>query len=314
MIGLEQVYLLAGVMFAGFAILSLKDRTDKRRWFNMMLWALIAVSFLFGDYIGGVANAFLAIAIVVVAASGRTGPAPDAAVDETTRIAGAKRFGNWLFLPALMVPFIALAGTIFFKLVPGIVVGSEATLVSLALGALLAALVCVVWFRAGAVAPFREGVRLMDGIGWAVLLPQMLAALGVVFALAGMGKVVGDLLGYVDTGGSLLAQVALYCCGMAAFTVLMGNAFAAFPVMFTAIGAPLLIHGHHGNPAAVAAIGMLAGFCGTLVTPMAANFNLVPAALLELKDSYGVIRAQLPTAALMLVANILLLYFLGFGH
>ena len=34
----------------------------------------------------------------------------------------------------------------------------------------------------------------------------------------------------------------------------------------------------------IGAIGMLAGFCGTLMTPMAANFNIVPAALLELKD------------------------------
>jgi uncharacterized membrane protein len=57
---------------------------------------------------------------------------------------------------------------------------------------------------------------------------------------------------------------------------------------------------------------MLAGFCGTLMTPMAANFNLVPAALLELKDQYGVIRAQIPTALPLLAANILILYFAAF--
>lgn len=32
---------------------------------------------------------------------------------------------------------------------------------------------------------------------------------------------------------------------------------------------------------------MLSGFCGTLMTPMAANFNIVPAALLELSDRNG---------------------------
>ena len=53
---------------------------------------------------------------------------------------------------------------------------------------------------------------------------------------------------------------------------------------------------------------MLAGFCGTLLTPMAANFNLLPAALLDLKDRYGVIRAQVPTALALLAFNILLLY------
>jgi uncharacterized membrane protein len=57
---------------------------------------------------------------------------------------------------------------------------------------------------------------------------------------------------------------------------------------------------------------MLAGFCGTLMTPMAANFNLVPASLLELKDQYGVIRAQVATAVPMLALNILLIYFVAF--
>jgi uncharacterized membrane protein len=53
---------------------------------------------------------------------------------------------------------------------------------------------------------------------------------------------------------------------------------------------------------------MLSGFCGTLVTPMAANFNIVPAALLELTDRNAVIKAQLPTAAILLIANTVLMY------
>jgi hypothetical protein len=74
----------------------------------------------------------------------------------------------------------------------------------------------------------------------------------------------------------------------------------------------LLIVGYDGNPAVVGAVGMLAGFCGTLMTPMAANFNIVPAALLELKDQYAVIKAQIATAIPMLVANILIIYFAAF--
>jgi uncharacterized membrane protein len=71
-----------------------------------------------------------------------------------------------------------------------------------------------------------------------------------------------------------------------------------------------------GDPARVCAIGMLAGFCGTLMTPMAANFNVVPANLLDLPDRKaalnGVIRAQIPTALPMLGVNIVLMYFLAF--
>ena len=100
-----------------------------------------------------------------------------------------------------------------------------------------------------------------------------------------------------------LAAVAVYCLGMAGFTMIMGNAFAAFPVLTAGVGLPILIHKFGGDPAVVCAIGMLSGFCGTLMTPLAANFNLVPPALLELPDRYAVIKAQIPTALPLLIAN-----------
>ena len=150
--------------------------------------------------------------------------------------------------------------------------------------------------------------RLLDAIGWAAVLPQLLAALGAVFAIAGVGDIVGAGVRSVIPDGSVFLTVCVFALGMAGFTMIMGNAFAAFPVMAAAVGVPLLIADHGGNPAAIGAVGMLAGFCGTLMTPMAANFNLVPAALLELKDPYGVIRAQIPTALALLLANIAILY------
>lgn len=58
---------------------------------------------------------------------------------------------------------------------------------------------------------------------------------------------------------------------------------------------------------------LLAGFCGTLTTPMAANFNLGPAALLEMKDKYAPIKAPLPTAVPLLACNMALMYLLAFG-
>ena len=151
--------------------------------------------------------------------------------------------------------------------------------------------------------------RLPCGIA---ILPQMLASLGAVFALAGVGDVVGQIVSMAIPQGSLLGAVIAYGLGMALFTMVMGNAFAAFPVMTAAIGLPLLIRTYGGDPAIVCAIGMLAGFCGTLMTPMAANFNLVPAALLDLKDKHGVIKRQVGTAVPLLIVNIFLIYWLAF--
>ena len=161
-------------------------------------------------------------------------------------------------------------------------------------------------------APLQEGRRLLDTVGWAAVLPQMLAALGAVFAAAGVGAVIGQLAGQWLPDGSRLAAVAAYTFGMAIFTMVMGNAFAAFPVMTAGIGLPLIVQRFGGDPAIMGAIGMLSGFCGTLMTPMAANFNIVPAALLELKDRNGVIRAQVPTAIILLLANTALMYALVF--
>jgi len=298
-IGLGFLYLVAGVTFASFALLSVTQ--VPRQPGNALFYALIAVSFLLGDQLGDLGNGVLVLAIVAVATLGKMG------FRDRTQEPVEPR-GPMLFVPALVIPVAALAGTFVFSEIPGIVDPRQVTLVSLTLGVILSLTICYAWLRPAPAEPFRQGTRLMDHIGWAAILPQMLASLGAVFALAGMGDVVGSLIGQIIPSGSVLGAVVVYCLGMALFTVIMGNAFAAFPVMITAIGLPLLIHTYGGAPARVAAIGMLAGFCGTLVTPMAANFNLVPAALLELRDRYGVIRAQVPTAIPLLIFNIALLY------
>ncbi len=311
MIGLPQVYLLAGLAFAAFGLLSARDASNPKRWGNAAFWGLLALSMLAGDRLGDFANGLLVLALVAIAGLGGLGRgAAHGSAEE--RAAGAVRHGNRLFLLALVIPLVALIGTFTFKALPQLVDPKNATLVSLALGALLALGLGMAWLKAAPTEPLQEGRRLMDSVGWAAILPQMLASLGAVFALAGVGQVVGDLMSAVIPDGSRLAAVIAYGLGMALFTMVMGNAFAAFPVMTAAIGLPLLIGQHHGDPAVVAAIGMLAGFCGTLMTPMAANFNVVPAALLELRDRNAVVKAQVPTALPLLAVNIALIWFLAF--
>lgn len=302
MIGLPALYALAGLLFAAYALLSLRSR----RWGNAAFWALLAASFLGGDRFGDFGNGLLVLALVVLAGTGalKRG-APTEPVED-----GSRR-GNKLFLPALIIPVTALAGTLLLK-DTGLIDPKQVTLVSLGIGVLIALAVLYAWLRPPALSALEDGRRLIDAVGWAAVLPQMLASLGAVFAVAGIGDLVGGAAQQVIPSGSLLAAVVAYALGMASFTIVMGNAFAAFPVMTAAIGLPLLVHHYGGNPAVVCAIGMLAGFSGTLMTPMAANFNIVPAALLELKDRNGVVKVQIATALPLLVANTLLIYFLAF--
>ncbi len=311
MIGLAFVYVLAGLAFLAFAVLSLRDRTNPKRWGNGAFWGLLALSMLAGDRLGDLANGLLVLALVAIAGTGQLGRSSGGTTPEI-RAARAARYGNRLFLLALVIPATALAGTFGFEHLPGLVNPKQVTLVSLALGAVLALLVGLAWLRPHPAAPLQEGRRLMDSVGWAAILPQMLASLGAVFALAGVGDVVGGLMSGIIPEGSRGGAIIAFTLGMALFTMIMGNAFAAFPVMAAAIGVPLLVHQYGGDPAVVCAIGMLAGFCGTLMTPMAANFNMVPAALLELKDRNAVVWAQVGTALPLLAINTLFIWWFAF--
>lgn len=315
MITLEHAYVATGLMFAAFSILSLRDPNNPTRFRSALFWGLIALSMLFGSWLGGLGNGFLVIALVVIGASGKLGVGKPATTTPEQRQASAARWKNALFVPALMVPLVAVGGTLMAKHTAAgawLISPVQTTLISLGLGCVIALVAAMAWFRPPIMAPVQEGRRLMDSIGWAALLPQMLASLGAVFLAADVGQVVGDLIARVIPMTSAFMAVFAYCAGTALFTIIMGNAFAAFPVMAAAIGVPLLIQAYGGDPAVIGAIGMLAGFCGTLMTPMAANFNIVPAALLELKDRNGVIKAQIGTALPLLAVNILLIYFLAF--
>ena len=310
MISLGFVYFVAGIFFAALSLMS----AARSRWGNMAFYALLAASMLAGDRLGDFGNGLLALALVGIAGFGFMAKDDQTSTSLVERQAEASRRGNWLFVPALVIPATALLGTLLFKQVPGLADPKQVTIIALAIGVIFALLVCHLWLKPDLLAPLQAGRGLLDTVGWAAVLPQMLASLGAVFALAGVGDVVGGLAGQAIPSGSLFGAVLAYGLGMALFTMVMGNAFAAFPVMSAAIGIPLLIHAHHGNPAIICAIGMLAGFCGTLMTPMAANFNIVPAALLGLKDRNGVIRAQVGTALPLLAVNIALIYLLAFSQ
>lgn len=316
MITLTWLYTLAGLMFAAFALLSALDRDNAKRLGNAAFWGLMALSLLGGDFIGDFGNGLLVLGLAGIAGFGFIGRSHPPTTSDEQRETWSARLGNRLFLPALIIPATALIGTLLYNYTDvgtwGWVEQKRETYVLLGVGVLIALAAIFVWLRPPALAPIQEGRRLIDAIGWAAVLPQMLAALGVLFAAAGVGTIIGEMTSVVIPKGSIFLTVVVFGVGMALFTMIMGNAFAAFPVMAAAIGVPLLINGYDGDPAVVGAVGMLAGFCGTLMTPMAANFNIVPAALLELKDQYGVIKVQVATAIPLLIANILIIYLAAF--
>lgn len=315
-ISLDIIYYITGLLLAGVALLALRDESNPKRYFTALFWGLYAISFLFGKVIPSVHMGVIAIAMAVIAGCGGVKMGSYSQTDEKYREGRAKSLGNRLFWPALLIPVITVIGTVGLKDVKlgglALLDKGNITLVSLGVACVMALLLAMKLTRESTATSVRESRRLLDAIGWAAILPQMLATLGGLFALAGVGQTVADLVGAAIPVDSRFAVVAAYVLGMALFTMIMGNAFAAFPVIMAGIGLPLLIKMHGGNPAILAAIGMFSGYCGTLMTPMAANYNIVPAALLDLPDKNGVIKAQVPTALLLLTVNLFLMYFLVF--
>lgn len=322
MIKVEWFYWLCAVFFLAVAAIRLADRGDRKRVGSAAFWTVLAFTFVYGTFVVAktappLVEGVAVLLLAALAGLGFPGRGSTRTTSDEQRTGLAERFGNRLFLPALVIPVVAV---VFGAVLKDVQVGGSplledgsATIIGLGVAAVVALVVGMALFRVKSPAvPFREGDRLLGHIGWAAILPQFLATLGLLFTQAGVGKAVGSVTDAVLPKGVLVLAVVVYCVGMFLFTLVMGNAFAAFPVMTAAVGWPLLIQQFGGNPAPVFAIGMLAGFCGTLCTPMAANFNLVPAALLELKDQYGPIRAQIPTAVPLLGVNIVLMVFFAF--
>ena len=324
LISIDLVYYLIGIIVMAIAAMSWRDHSNPKRMMTALFWFLFGLSFLFGDLMLAHLDKAMTYRIVgatvllmaAIAGANWLGAGKRSDDGLAARQLKAATLGNKLFIPALAIPLVTVLLAIFFK---ELKIGDSFLLdqKNLTLASLVVAAAVALALGRGItgnspLVAVRESRRLVDAIGWALILPQMLAMLGGVFVAAKTGVSIQAIVNLFIDPDNRLALILTYCLGMAAFTMIMGNAFAAFPVMTAGVALPFLINQHHANPAALVAIGMFSGYCGTLMTPMAANFNIVPAALLELKDKYQIIKLQIPTALALLACNVVLMYVLVF--
>jgi uncharacterized membrane protein len=309
---LEYFFALAGIYLVFTAVQVWRDKSHPHRLGSTLFWGLLALLFMAGPHIPPVLVGYIVTFMVILTALKQVAARPAASPDHQARHASALALGNRLLLPAVGIPVIVIAGSWLFQRLDfggwRLVDTGQATQVALGLATLVGLVLALRVCRAPVHEPFREGSRLIEILGWTLLLPQMLAALGGIFGQAGVGEVVAELVAAALPVQWPLVAVLAYCAAMALFTMIMGNAFAAFPVVTLGIGIPFIVDAHGGNPAIMGALGMLSGYCGTLLTPMAANFNLVPALLLEIPDKNAVIRTQVPMSAAIWIFNVLLMY------
>ncbi len=306
---LEPAYWLLSAFFIVVAGVSWRQQRPVRGVF----WLLLGVLFVATPYLPTAVTGALVLLVSALAfAANSTRPDDDLVKSREAQAAERSlKLGAKLLMPAIALPLLTVAITLLLRAAAPVLgfalASADAPLIGLVSAALLVLAVACLDLRFTPARAATQGAQVLDQIGWPVLLPMLLAILGAVYAKSGVGDALAAHLNGVFPTDNRYACVLLFGTAMALLTMLLGNAFAAFPVLLAAVGMPLVVNLHHGDPLAMSAIGMLCGYCGTLMTPLAANFNLVPVVLLDIPDRNAIIKAQTPTALLLLAGNLALL-------
>ncbi|WP_334331920.1 DUF979 domain-containing protein [Companilactobacillus sp. HBUAS59544] len=299
---LEIFYVLIGLIMFFASIESFCDKENSARIGTGLFWLIMGVIFAVGKYLPNFVIGILLVFVGILSLLKQIKVGKIKEVNKELAEKSAKRLGAWLFFPSIVLAILSILISQFTKL------GGQ---VGIGIASVVALITAMVLSKADGKTTYHDSERMVRSVGTAGILPQLLATLGVIFTASGVGDVTSKAISGIFPAGDHLLGVVLYCVAMAIFTMIMGNAFAAFAVITAGIGIPFVV-AQGANPAVVAAIGMTAGYCGTLMTPMAANFNSLPVALLEMKDNLGVIKQQYPVALVLLVIQIALMYFLAF--
>ncbi|MGX6971892.1 DUF979 domain-containing protein [Vagococcus lutrae] len=299
---LEFFFVLIGLQLMYTAFKTAKDTSNSKRMGSTIFWLDLGLLFMFGKVLPSVVSGLLVVLLGIITLFKQFEISQFTPVKAEVLESRAKKFGNWIFVPVLSLAVVSV----------GLAMKIEASSKSaIGVAAIFSIILAMIIFKSTPKEMVQESNRMIQAMGTSGILPQLLGALGAIFALAGVGDVIAQIIGgFVPEGNRLFGTIA-YVLGMVVFTAIMGNGFAAFTVITAGIGVPFVIM-QGADPAIAGALALTAGYCGTLLTPMAANFNILPASLLEMEKPYGVIKEQVPVTIIMIVIHIVLMYFWAF--
>lgn len=292
---LEVLYMIMGLVLLYTGIRNFLDRSNPHRYGTGFFWCVLGIVIGGGQFIPPIISGVLIFSMTIPAISKKVSKGNSKLPSKEYMEDMSKKLGMKIFIPALSIGVFA----IIFAL--GTDLGA---LVGVGVGVFVAMIILMIFSKNNKPTTFLDDAADMLGtVGPLSMLPMLLASLGAIFTIAGVGDVISSLVGNIVPEGNVNIGIIVYAVGMLLFTIIMGNAFAAITVMTVGIGAPFVLS-YGANPALVGMLALTCGYCGTLLTPMAANFNIVPVAMLEMKDKYGVIKNQWFIAVFMLVFQI----------
>lgn len=299
---LEFFFILIGLQLIYTAYKVFTNKSNSKRIGTSLFWLDLGLLFMLGKFLPNIASGLLVVLLGVISLFRQFEVSKFEAFDQEKLEKDAKKFGNKIFIPVLSLAVVSVVLAFFIPLSSKSAIG---------IASIVGIILAMIIFGSKPKHVIEESDRMVQTMGTSGILPQLLAALGAIFTIAGVGDVISQMIGGFVPEGNRLAGVTAYVLGMVVFTIIMGNGFAAFTVITAGVGLPFVI-AQGADPAIAGALALTAGYCGTLLTPMAANFNVLPASLLEMKNPYGVIKEQVPVAVIMIIVHIALMYFWAF--
>ena len=295
-IGLNVVWIIIGLITIYAGIKNLLDKENPSRVGTAVFWCSFGIVCGFGTWLPAKVSGALVLIMCLppIFKKVKIGKVDNPTKEHTEQ--QFKKIGMKIFIPAFSVAVCSLFFALFSNM---------SSMIAITIGVIVAMILLIAYdSKQNKPAVFlNDSERFLGITGPLSMLPQLLGCLGGVFTAAGVGDVVAQLVEKVVPKGNVNVGIIIYAIGMVLFTMIMGNAFAAITVMTVGIGAPFVL-AYGANPVVIGMIALTCGYCGTLLTPMAANFNILPVAILNMKDRWGVIKNQVLVALIMLVFQI----------
>ena len=295
-IGLNVVWVIIGLITIYAGIKNLLDKENPSRVGTAVFWCSFGIVCGFGSWLPAKVSGALVLIMCLppIFKKVKIGKTDNPTKEHTEQ--QFKKIGMKIFVPAFSVAVCSLFFALFSNM---------SSMVAITVGVIVA-MILLMAFDAKQNKPavfLNDSERFLGITGPLSMLPQLLGCLGGVFTAAGVGDVIAQLVEKIVPKGNVNIGIIVYAIGMVLFTMIMGNAFAAITVMTVGIGAPFVL-AYGANPVVIGMLALTCGYCGTLLTPMAANFNILPVAILNMKDRWGAIKNQVLVAIFMVVFQI----------
>ena len=295
-IGLNVVWVIIGLITIYAGIKNLLDKENPSRVGTAVFWCSFGIVCGFGSWLPAKVSGALVLIMCLppIFKKVKIGKTDNPTKEHTEQ--QFKKIGMKIFVPAFSVAVCSLFFALFSNM---------SSMVAITVGVIVS-MVLLMAFDTKQNKPavfLNDSERFLGITGPLSMLPQLLGCLGGVFTAAGVGDVIAQLVEKIVPKGNVNIGIIVYAIGMVLFTMIMGNAFAAITVMTVGIGAPFVL-AYGANPVVIGMLALTCGYCGTLLTPMAANFNILPVAILNMKDRWGAIKNQVLVAIFMLVFQI----------